>query len=264
VQRQDLLRIVAEAYDGLGEQEGAKAMRDQIKAWDEGIATGGVAQAPDRPELPFGVTSVSSPEVGGLEEVRRQAAYGVIQELLQGQQPSSQSLTTLSDALKAEDAAKLALYRQELEATTQSGRRIEVDWEMIRWLLLKYRVARQGFGLSVVPEWEQQAMEVQTSLSKAYENLLFDYEDLMTALPSADLIGPGRYEARRFGLLAGRLGQYPSYPSEQLADKLSAAANDLMASGYVDGLYVAAEKDGDALRFVFRTAADYGLAEESP
>jgi hypothetical protein len=135
---------------------------------------------------------------------------------------------------------------------------------MIRWLTLKYQVATRGFGLSLVPEWEAQAADIQSALSKAYEDLFFDYEDLVTALPEASLIGPGSYVVRRQMNLAGRLGRYPNYPDQQLADKLRDAAIELIAGGAGDWLYVDVVAKGEGLRFLLNPADQYGQPPLSP
>jgi hypothetical protein len=173
-------------------------------------------------------------------------------------------LDGLSDALMAEDAGKLALYDQELANTSQSARRIDIQWQKVRWLLLKYEIASRAVGRSIVPDWEAQLPEIQSSLSKAYEGLLFDYEDLVTALPDASLIGPGRYEARRLITLAGRLGQYPNFPAEQMAEKLQAAAEDLIGSGWSNALLVDVVKQDGSLDFVFSPAGEYGQPTPTP
>jgi hypothetical protein len=199
-----------------------------------------------------------------LEDARRQAAFALIGGISEGQEPAPGLVSRLADALRAEDAAKQALYDQELAGTNQSSRRIEVRWQMIRWLLLKHQIAAMDTGLSLVPEWEQQLPEIKSALSKAYEDLLFDYEDLVTALPNASSIGPGRYQARRLLTLAGRLGQYPNFPAEQMAVMLKAAVTDLISALQAEGVYVDILDEGRDPRYVLRAASDYGSSPPAP
>ena len=160
----------------------------------------------------------------------------------------------MAGALKAEDAAKLDLYNQQLEATTQPGRRSQIHQLLVRWLLLKSRIAQKGFGLSVVPEWESQASDIQASLSRAYEELAFDYEDWSASLPDADQTAPSSYAALRSIALSGRLGQYPNYPSGQLGEKVRAAVASMVEAGYVDDLYLGvSEADGQVQFFLSST-----------
>jgi hypothetical protein len=170
----------------------------------------------------------------------------------------------LVGALIAEDQAKLALYERELEQTSQLGARINVHWHIIRWLMLKYQVASRGVGLSLVPDWEAQLPEIQSALSKAFEGLFFEYEDLVTALPEASLMGPGSYEVRRAVTLAGRLGQYPNYGERQMSDRLADAVTSLIASGSVEQLYVDSVFEEEGLRFLLSPADEYGRPAQSP
>jgi hypothetical protein len=135
---------------------------------------------------------------------------------------------------------------------------------MIRWLTLKYRVANLGFGLSIVPEWETQAAEIQSSLAKAYEDLLFDYEDLVAGAPDASMVAPGSYVGRRSAILAGRLGQYPNYPAEQMAGKLQEAGREMISAGLLSSLYADAAGSGERLRFFLNPAETYGQIGSLP
>jgi len=263
--RRELLVTLREAYLDLEEAGRAETCRQQIIRLDQETYQPPALPA-QLPEMPGGERSVSSPDVGALEEARRQTAFALIQSVPAGVggEPPIGAVQDLSLALQDEDAAKLALYQQELAATTQPGRRIDVVWEMIHWLTLKYRVATRGFGLSLVPEWEAQAAEIQSELSKAYEDLFFNYEDLVTALPDASLMGPGRYVVRRQMNLSGRLGQYPNYPDQQMADKLRDAAIDLVAGGAENWLFVDAISESQGLRFFLNPVDRYGEPPQTP
>jgi hypothetical protein len=222
------------------------------------------AQPARQPGLPKGDAGVSSPEVGALEEARRKAAFELVQSWSVGGQLPTERIEALTQALREEDAAKMALYRQELDSTTQPGKRIDVLQEMIVWLTLKYRVATRGFGLTLVPEWEGQAASIQSELSRAHEELYFDFEDLVTALPDASLMGAGSYGVRRQTNLAGRLGQYPNFPDQQLAGKLRDSAIELIGGGAGEKLFVDALFDGSALRFFLNLAENYGQPPPTP
>jgi len=262
--RRDVLAALEKAYAELGDEARAEECRARIIELDQQTSAHPPVVPMELPDLPQGETAISSPEVGVLEEARRQAAYALLQVLIEGGDPPAELVSGLAEALKAEDAAKLDLYALELEGTTQPSRRISVGWEMVRWLMLKYEVAARGFGLSLVPEWEAALPEIQSALSKAYEGLFFDYEDLVTALPDASLIGPGSYQVRRQVILDGRLGRYPNYPASQLADKLQDAAQALISAGSLESLYVDVARQDDALHFFLSPASEYGLAAESP
>jgi hypothetical protein len=263
--RRDLLTALKTAYAELGDGERAAACEAEVVELDQAPPQP-PADPGARPELPLAGDTISTPEVGALEEARRQAAFGVLEAVRQGGEAPANLVDSLAAALRAEDAAKLALYQQELEGTSQPSRRIGAQSEMIEWLMLKYQVASRAMGMSLVPEWEGSLAEIQSALSKAHEGLFFDYEDLVTALPDAALMGPGSYQVRRQVLLDGRLGRYPNYPAEQLTGKLQDAVRGLIASGSVDQLYVdvAAGGVGEAHHFFLNSSQEYGLPVDSP
>ncbi len=261
--RRDLLSTLEMAYRGLGSGEKAQVCRQQIEDLDQGGFW--PVRAPEEwPEPSPEGEPVSSAEVGAVEESRRQAAYALREAAEGGRQPPPELVDSLAQALLAEDEAKSAFYTQELEGTTQPARRINVHWQRIRWLTLKAQVASRGLGLSVVPAWEADVPGIRSALSKAYEDLLFDYEDLVTALPDVSLIGPSRYQVRCRITLAGRLGQYPNFGAQQMADKVRDAATALMAAATVDRLYVDAVVEDGSLRFFLNPATAYGLPAPSP
>jgi tetratricopeptide (TPR) repeat protein len=262
--RRDLLGQLEVAYRGLDDLEQAAACRQQIVELDQRSGPQGPAVLGLSPDLPSEAEPVSSPEVGVLEENRRQAAYALLQQVADGGDPPADLVDSLAQALVAEDAAKMSLYQGQLEATSQPGKRINIQWHLIRWLMVKYQVAEKGFGWSLVPDWEARAAEIQSDLSKAYEGLYFDYEDLVTALPDASLMGPGSYQARRQVILAGRLGHYPNYPAEQMAGKLQDVVTDLIAAGSREQLYLDVAVEGGALQFYLSPADQYGLPAQLP
>jgi hypothetical protein len=260
----ELLSLLETAYRELGAAESADACRAKIVELDQESSPQPPASLLEVPALPSMDEPVSSPEVGALEETRRQATYALLQSLSGGGEPPAGQVSALAEALKAEDAAKLALYQQELAATTQAGRQINVHWHLIRWLTLKEQVAEKAFGLSIVPEWEAQVADIRSALSTAYEGLFYDYEDLVTALPNAALMEPGHYQDRRLVTLCGRLGQYPNYPEQQMADKIREAVTKLIAAGFVDQLYVDQMSDDMGLRFFLSPASGYGAPAQGP
>jgi hypothetical protein len=252
-QRRSILVLLEEAYRDLEESKLAAEAHSQIASLDQSTSGEAALSLATTADLPSDGAPISSPEVGALEEARRQAAYAVIDSLSRGE-PASEPLSSLAGALKAEDAAKLDLYNQQLEATTQPGRRSQIHQLLVRWLLLKSRIAQKGFGLSIVPEWENQATDIQASLSKAHEELAFDYEDWSASLPDADQTAPSSYAALRSIALSGRLGQYPNYPSGQLGEKVRAAVASMVEAGYVDDLYLGVnEVDGQVQFFLSRS-----------
>jgi len=262
--RRDLLGALEIAYREAGDDQRAEESHAAIIELDQQTTPHPPASPGRVPSLIQEETAISSPEVGALEDARRQAAFDLLDPLSEGEAPPANLVERLAGALEAEDSAKLELYQQELGSTTQPNRRIAVNQQLARWLMLKYKVASGGFGISLVPEWETALADIQSELSKAWEGLFFDYEDLVTSLPEATLIGPGSYAVRRQVLLDGRLGRYPNYPAEQLADKLQDAVRDLISSETVDQLYVDVRRDDGDQLFFLSSGDEYGQSLQSP
>lgn len=78
----------------------------------------------------------------------------------------------LSIALVAEDVARGNVYRRAL-ATEEltSSQRLGFLLEWRNWLALKARIARQGFGLTLVPEWENNALFILQDISTVHINI---------------------------------------------------------------------------------------------
>jgi hypothetical protein len=107
-----------------------------------------------------------------------------------------------------------------LAAAAQLSRKIDITIAQIEWLSTKYRVARQAYGLSLVPEWEADAEQIRADLTKTYETLFALYADLIVALPEVSQIDKATEERLRREILTGELGRYPNYPEEQRRKQL--------------------------------------------
>lgn len=262
--RRDLLKALETAYRDQGAIDRAEESHRRIVELEQQTTSQPSISPRSIPELLPGEAVISSPEVGALEDARRQAAYDLLQPLAEGMAPPADLVANLAQALQAEDAAKLALYQRELESTTQPSRRISINQQLVGWLMLKYKVASRGFGISLAPEWEMALADIQSDLSKAQEGMFFEYEDLVAVLPDASLLDAGSYAVRRQVLLDGRLGRYPNYPAEQLADKLQDAVRNLISSETVGQLYIDVRRDAGDLGFFLSSVEEYGQSVQSP
>ena len=136
----------------------------------------------------------------------------------------------LETALIAEDAEKLQFLDEQLATEGQISRRIDLIVAKIGWLSLKHQIARKGFGLTLVPEWEEQAEQIRANLTKSYEALFAAYADLIVALPTASQIDKATEEKLRREVLAGELGRYPNYPEQQRQKQLLDMTRQLINS----------------------------------
>ncbi len=163
------------------------------------------------------------------EAERWRAAQELAVLLLErGGQAPPEAVEQLAQALINEDQQKLPYFDRELNNTTQLLQNTDILWAKINWLSLKYRVARQGFGLSIVPEWEAQAEVIRADLTKTYERLFALYADLVIGLPNISQIDKATEQRLRTEILAGELGRYPNYPEEQRRAQLQQATEQLI------------------------------------
>jgi hypothetical protein len=173
------------------------------------------------------------------EAARWQAAQELAILLVErgGAAPES-DIDQLAQALVAEDAEKSAFFENEFNNTSQLSYKINVTRAKIEWLAIKYRIARRGFGINLVPEWEARAEEIRAELTKTYETLFALYADLVIALPDASEIDKATEERLRMEILAGELGRYPNYPEEQRRAQLVAATEQLIRTQPETNIFV--------------------------
>lgn len=139
-----------------------------------------------------------------------------------------EKVNVLAEALLVEDEQKLPFFQQAFSETNQLSRKIDITLAQIEWLSIKYRVARQAYGLSLIPDWEDQAEQIRADLTKTYERLYALYADMIVALPDISQIDRGTEERLRQEVLAGELGRYPNYPEQQRRIQLLDASEQLI------------------------------------
>jgi len=147
-------------------------------------------------------------------------------------------INALSEALVVEDLQKSPFFESELNRATQLSQKVDLTLAKINWLSIKYRVARQAYGLSLVPEWETQAEQIRSDLTKSYETLFALGADLIIALPEASQIDKATEQTLRNEVLAGELGRYPNYPEEQRRKQLLDATEKLKTTQPEIGIFV--------------------------
>jgi len=224
--RRNILQRLHQGYQAIGDRERARLSLEQSA---EAFPPVTVTESP--PVLPVAEPPPLSLEVQQAEAARWEAAQTLTTLLVErGGHAPTEFVTALGEALVAEDQAKLPYFDAQLAATPQLSVQISVVQARINWLAIKYRVARRGYGISLVPEWEAQAEAIRAELTKSYELLYALYADLIVAMPDADQIELGAEEILRREILAGTLGRYPNYPAEQRIAQLLQATVQLVES----------------------------------
>jgi hypothetical protein len=224
--RRNIFQRLHQGYQVIGDRERARVSLEQ-SAEPFPIVT--LIEAP--PVLPVAEPPLLPLEVQQAEAKRWEAAQMLATALVErGGRAPPELVAALGSALIAEDQAKLPFFDSQLAATPQLSVQISVVQARINWLVVKYRVARRGYGISLVPEWETQVEAIRADLTKSYELLFALYADLIVAMPNAEQIDLATEEILRREILAGTLGRYPNYPAEQRIAQLIQATAHLVES----------------------------------
>lgn len=224
--RRSILERLQKNYIILGERELARISLD-LSANPPDL----VLLAKEATNLPS-YESIPLPESVQEAETNRWIKAQELAALLveRGGKASPSAVEALKQTLIEEDKQKLPLYETELANTTQLSKKVEITIAKIEWLSIKYRVAKQAYGLSIIPEWEVQAEQIRADLTKTYETLFALYADFIVALPEASQIDKATEEKLRREILAGELGRYPNYPEEQRQKQLLDITHQLMTN----------------------------------
>lgn len=236
-QRRSLWEQIARYYRALGDTELAEQMQTRAEK----------AEPPRAGPRPVGlvVATLPAPEPNSSEVnqaifERQKRALVIVESLGRGLQSGvapdiGPETADLAEYLRREDVVRKALYDRVI-AGPELGPRVGAARARIQWLTLKLRVAQKGYGLSIVPEWEEVAAAIRAELVLAYADYLALRLDQITALPNAEDLNRGRLEILREMVLHGRLGLYPDFPMELRAAELDEAVEELRLHGRLGGL----------------------------
>ncbi len=136
-------------------------------------------------------------------------------------------IRALGDALYNEDGVRGDFYTSAYDSAADASTQLGVLRDKLRWLALKYRVARLGFGISIVPEWEQSADQIRQDLNDAYADYFAITEQQASGLEKADEASRSTEDVLRSELVAGRWGLYPQLDEKDLRARLDDVAQQL-------------------------------------
>ena len=177
---------------------------------------------------------------------RQQAAAILAARWLSAPSATRETLTqALGQALKDEEVARDAFYAGSDQLALPD--RLALLHDKLAWLGVKYRAARGGYGVSLVPEWESQAEDTHTALASTYTDLINGYGQQLDTLDAVEA-ALARVELLRQGVLWTRLGLFPGSAEQALSEQLADASRQLWSRQGGAGLTVIAQ-DVDGVRF---------------
>lgn len=255
-QRRSILERVEAAYRATGEATLASAVRKDL---DSASAGPGVKIEP-APALLGGLRGAVTlpPPVVAAIAARQQAAAQLAARWLSASPNTRKTLTeALGQALLAEDAARAEFYQS--AASLSDADRLALLHDQIAWLTVKYRVANDGFGASLVPDWAAEIATMRQKLEEAHTNLINGYGQQLDGLAAADA-SQARVELLRQALLSVRLGLFPDPNAEKtLSEQLNDASRELWTRQGSVGLVNSAQ-EAQGRRFYLLAGADTGRA----
>jgi hypothetical protein len=265
--QKSILDKLASAYEAIGESQRAEQALNQSAALDLEVSDSTEPEPADK-DREFLLGRPNEPtltqEVAEAEAARREAAHNLGDYLLSTlKQPPDNLMANLAQALRTEDEVRLSFYSAEPAEPPMLLEKVAVAWHKVRWLTIKYQVASGGYGLSLVPEWEAPVAEIQSELSKAYEDLYALHSEQVIELPQADAIDRAWVEVLRQEIEVGQLGLYPNYPEEQLTAKLKEATEKIIAAGQDRSLRVDILYQDNVKVFILTSDEAYGQSQHN-
>lgn len=151
---------------------------------------------------------------------------------------------SLEQALIKEDALRDQVYSRGIAESDNLLQRAAYARARLEWQTLKWRVARQGFGMSLVPAWESQISANDASLRKAYDDYFAIMRDVAASLPEQVDAAQGDIDVILDQIKMGRLGLPPGSQESALLQALNNAVDWRQTLGGAN-LYVTTQKDNN-------------------
>jgi hypothetical protein len=132
----------------------------------------------------------------------------------------------LAGALLAEDQLRGQFYQQARGGAVSLPQQVWLLQDQLRWQTLKLRIARLGFGVSVLPEWEQQADELLAALGAVYNDYAAALDAQAAALPTAADQALQRVENQMWLAQEVERGLYTTISPADLGERLRIVQDD--------------------------------------
>lgn len=159
-------------------------------------------------------------------EARQQAALLLAERInLTGGVDIDPEKASLVQALLAEDEARTRFYQSVQEISLQQQLWLLLDQRS--WLAVKARIAMGGYGMSLIPAWEEQIDAIRNELnaSHSFLNTVFDALAAAQATPLEQAML--RVEAQHWMAEQAERGLYPNAPVQDIGQRLRVTQDDL-------------------------------------
>jgi hypothetical protein len=133
----------------------------------------------------------------------------------------------LGDKLYEEDGLRMAYYASQYDASPDASSQLGVLRDKLTWLAIKYRIAKKGFGISLVPEWEDQAADIAQQLNDTYADYFAITQQQAQSLDKTDESNRSIEDLLRGAIVAGRWGIYSQYDEADLRSQLDTVSQAL-------------------------------------
>ncbi len=229
--RAALAEQIARMYDKFGARKQAQEARqlasDAVLSGDESAVN--ISRRPFRiqPTEP-----PANPEITAKLKERIGAARELVDALNLNQPQSAAEMPedlirALGDKLYEEDALRSDYYATQYDQAADASAQLGVLREKLNWLSIKYRVAKKGFGISLVPEWEDTADEIAQELNDTYADYFAITQQQAEGLDKTDESSRSIEDLLRGAIVAGRWGLYSQYDEADLRAQLDGVSQAL-------------------------------------
>ncbi|MCB0248344.1 MAG: hypothetical protein KDI07_07165 [Anaerolineae bacterium] len=226
IQRQEAATRLRDIYRQLGDDAQARAL-DQLVREPRGLPTNKFVRGPFLER--FTAPAAPTDEVLQAAAARREGVYPFLAAWDDGDPAQIEAARqSLAAALLNENSAREGAMLLGTAEATALPQQAAILREWIDWLTLKYYIASDGFGMTLVPEWQAQRDAIWGKLGEAYGELLQNYRDQAAALPDPDDGLAARVEVLRYQALLGRLGLLPGFDESSMAAALRTAQEDAL------------------------------------
>jgi hypothetical protein len=219
------------------------------------------------PYIPTSGRLPISPALDAAKAKRVDAARALQDDLLENPPKSAKDwssdlIAELGDALIAEDKTRQTYYTQQIAQAKDVAVQIALRRDEIAWLALKYRVARGGFGATLVADWEQDRAAIVDAENAAWDEYFRLVEAQAENLPNMPDRAPAREDVIRQELLATRWGWYLGPQEQDLLAKLDEVSLKLMDAAYPE-LRLDTLKRNNRMIFLLLPDELYGQGEKA-